>query len=88
MWVEEAVTRDEIQYIADEAAEKATNKMLMALGIPATDPLKAQAIFLHLERQYDACQTVKQHSIKTAVGIVTTAIIAYVLLAFGFKGTH
>lgn len=82
------MTRDEIQYIADEAAEKATAKMLVALGIPAQDPLKAQAIFLHLERQYDACQTVKQHSIKTAVGIVTTAIVAYALLAFGFKGTH
>jgi hypothetical protein len=82
----EAVTRDEIQSIADEAAEKATAKMLVALGIPAGDPLKAQAIFLHLERQYDACQTVKQHSLKTAVGIVTTALVAYVLLAFGIKG--
>lgn len=88
MRVEEAVTRDEIQNIADEAAEKATAKMLVALGIPAQDPLKAQAIFLHLERQYDACVMVKEKSLKTAVGVVTTAIVAYVLLAFGFKGTH
>lgn len=87
------MTREEIQAIADaaahksaeEAAERAVTKTLLALGIPAHDPLKAQAIFLHLENQYDACQTIKQHSLKTAVGIVTTAFIAYLLLFFGWR---
>lgn len=87
------MTRDEIQMIADAAAaksaeaaaERAVVKTMVALGIPANDPLKAQAIFLHLERQYDACTTVRQHSLKTAVGVVMTAIVAYVLIAFGWR---
>lgn len=77
-----------MQAVAEAAAEKAVIKAFTALGIPAADPLKAQAIFLHLERQYDACETIKRHSLKTAVTVITTAIAGYVLLAFGFKGTH
>lgn len=82
------MTPEQMQSIADQAAEKAVVKAFTALGIPAADPLKAQALFLHLERQYDACQTVKKHSIIAAVTVVTTAIAGYLLLAFGFKGTH
>lgn len=84
----EAVTPEQIQSIADQAAEKAVVKAFTGLGIPAGDPLKAQALFLHLNRQFEACQTIKQHSLKTAIGILITAMTAYVLLAFGFKGTH
>lgn len=74
------MTRDDVEAITDTAAEKAVNKCLLAFGINANDPLKAQAMFLHLQRQYDACQTVKQHSLKTSVGVVITSIIAYALL--------
>jgi hypothetical protein len=84
----EAVTPEQMQAIADQAAEKAVVKAFTTLGIPAADPIKAQALFMHLNRQFEACQTIKQHSLKTAIGTLITAITAYVLLAFGFKGTH
>lgn len=74
------MTPEVVEAIADAAAEKAVNKCLIAFGIDASEPLKAQAMFLHLERQYEACQTVKQHSLKTAVGVVVTSFVAYLLL--------
>lgn len=79
------MTREEIEALTDAAAEKAVNKCLLAFGINSNDPLKAQAMFLHLERQYESCQTIKQHGLKTAIGVVVTAMAAYVLLIFGFR---
>lgn len=93
---DETMTREEMREIAEEAAEKAADKaadkaiarFMLVLGIDARDPqavLRAQAHMTHLRRQYEACQLVQKHTLKTAVGAVITAIAAYVLLAFGLQ---
>ncbi len=81
------ISKEEIQALAEDiaevAADRAIEKFMIASGLE-NDPLKRQAMFLHLERQYDACQTIKQHSLKTAIGVVVTAIAGYVLMMFSF----
>ena len=89
------MTRDEIEDLAENAAEKAAEKamgkFLLALGLDTTDGagvLRAQALMLHLANQYDACQTVKRHGLKTAVVTIVTALAAYALLFVGLPRPH
>lgn len=80
------MSREEMREVAEEAADKALIKFMLALGIDATNPqaiIEAQAHMNHLRRNYDACQTVQKHGIKWAVGTVLTSIAGYVLIAFG-----
>ena len=89
------MNRDEfeevVDHAAERAAEKAMSKFMLALGLDTTDGpgvLRAQALMQHLANQYDACQTVKKHSLKSAVGMLVTAIAAYVLLFLGLPKQH
>lgn len=83
------MSRDEIQQIADAAADAAVARTLVALGIDADDPLEMQADFLHLRNWRKSTEAVKRKALLTAVGVIVTGAIGYLLVAFKWPtGTH
>jgi hypothetical protein len=84
-------SREEMHAIAEEAAEKTVAKMLLALGVDASDPeavIAMQNDFRHLRAWREASDTVKRHSLKTAVSVLVTGAVAYLLVFFGLKGVR
>lgn len=80
---------EEIKDIAEAAAEKAVAGMMFNLGLRVGDEesvLRARALMTHLGKQYDACETVKRHSLKTflsAIGTVAASIVGYLVMMRG-----
>lgn len=76
---------DEIQSIAEAAAEKAVAKMMFNLGIDVEDNdgvERAREYMRHLRRQYEACETVKRHGLKTfitAFSTVAMGVVGYII---------
>lgn len=86
------MTREEVNDVAskaaDAAADKAVRRMLIALGIDTTDAeaiIAMQSDFRHLRAWREASDTVKRHSLKTAVSVLVTGAVAYLLVFFGLK---
>ena len=83
------MTREEVKEVASEAADAAVMRMLLALGVDASDPeavIAMQSDFRHLRAWREASDTVKRHSLKTAVSVLVTGAVAYLLVFFGLKG--
>lgn len=83
-------SREEIREIAGEAAEQAVSRMLLALGVDASDPeavIAMQADFKHLRSWRESTEAVKRHSLKAAVTVIVTAGLGAVLVFFGIRAT-
>lgn len=78
------LTSSEIQQIASAAADEAIRKMLVTLGVDATDAdaiLKVQKDFAHLRAWRESVDTIKKRTIVSAVTIITGGILGAIWLA-------
>jgi hypothetical protein len=85
------MTPEEIDAIATTAAERAVKSTLLSLGINIENPtaiVEAQLDFQHLRAWRESTEAVKRKALLTAVTIVVTGAIGYLVLAFRSSGTH
>jgi hypothetical protein len=76
--------------IAERAAERAVIKTLLAIGIDISSPgsiLRAQDNFSFLDTLNSGQKAVKRKVGLTAIGVLVTGLIGYVLLVFGWGGS-
>lgn len=79
------MTRDDVNKVAEEAAERAIGKMFLALGVDVSDPkavIKFQDDLRFLDRWRESTEAVKRKALLTAVGVMVAGAIGYLLLAF------
>jgi hypothetical protein len=79
------MTRDEMNAIAEQAAEEALKKMLLALGINAYTPEAMQAFqkdMAFTRALRESSDAVKRKAMLTAVGVLITGVLGYLWLAF------
>jgi hypothetical protein len=82
------MTREEIKEVAGAAADEAVRKMLLALGVDATNAnaiIEMQADFRHLRTWRKGSDTIKEHGLKVVVGTVVTAIVGYIAVILGLR---
>ena len=81
------MTQDEIKHLAEVTADKSVQKMLVAIGIDASDPesiIKMQADFAHLRMWRESTEAVKRKAYLTAIGVLVAGGLGYLLVAFGW----
>ena len=79
------MTRDEINKTAEEAADRAIGKLFLTLGVDLSDPkavIAFQDDLRFLASWRESTQAVKRKALLTAVGVIITGAIGYLLLAF------
>jgi hypothetical protein len=79
------VTRDDMNKTAEEAADRAIGKLFLTLGVDLSDPkavIAFQDDLRFLARWRDSTQAVKRKALLTAVGVVVSGVVGYLLLAF------
>lgn len=82
------MTTDEIETVASAAADRAVKATLLTLGIDVGDAkgvVEAQADFRHLRAWRESTEAVRRKALLTAVTVVVTGAIGYLVLAF--RGT-
>jgi hypothetical protein len=86
------MTTEEIESIAESAAEKAVAKCMFSLGIKVSTEEsieKFRADMAHVREQRETCEMVKKHGWKTAVTVAGTFFVSVVgYLVMTFKGGH
>lgn len=78
------LSQHEIESIADKAAEKAVMRVLLTLGIDASDPeaiQKTQRDFAHLRDWRLSIAAAKKKGFLTIVGVLVSGTIGLVWLA-------
>jgi hypothetical protein len=68
--------------IADAAAEGAVRKFVLLIGYDPDKPAELQKDLAHLQRWRIATDTIKTQGLKTAAGIIVTAILGALAVAF------
>ena len=79
------MTRDDVNKTAEEAADRAIGKMFLTLGVDLSDPkavIAFQDDLRFLANWRSSTQAVKRKALLTAVGVIITGIIGYLVLAF------
>lgn len=82
------MTRDDIESIAEEAADKAIHRLFLTLGIDMTDTkevIALQSDLKHVRAWRESTKTVKEHALKTAIGVIVAGGLGWVGLLF-WKG--
>lgn len=80
------LTSDEIRHIADESAEAALRKLLVAMGVDANDPkalIEMQKDFAHIRGWRESVETVKRQGLKVAVATLVSGLLGAVWLMIG-----
>ncbi|MBZ0147988.1 MAG: hypothetical protein K8F62_10665 [Pseudorhodoplanes sp.] len=70
---------------AEEAADRAIGKLFLTLGVDLSDPkavIAFQDDLRFLSHWRESTQAVKRKALLTAVGVIITGAIGYLLLAF------
>jgi hypothetical protein len=78
------VTED-MEGIAEEVAERVVNRLLLAMGVNATDPeelINFQKDFAHLRGWRESMEMVKRRGLAAAVGFLVTGSLGYLLFLF------
>jgi len=76
---------EDIKRIAEEAAEQAVKKTLLALGIDTTKPeaiLEAQKDMQHLRAWRTSVDTIKTKGILAAITVIVTGTLGVLWLGF------
>jgi hypothetical protein len=84
------VTPDEIDAIATLSAKKAVVETFLTLGVNIADPddvEAAQLDFRHLRAWRESIDTVKRKSLTTAVTVIVTGALGWLLVAFKWPGS-
>jgi hypothetical protein len=85
------MTPEEIDAIATTAAERAVKSTLLSLGINIETPaavMEAQLDFQHLRAWRESTEAVKRKALLTAVSIVVTGALGYLVLALRSGGSQ
>ena len=84
------MTPEEIDAVATSAAERAVKSTLLSLGINIETPeaiVEAQLDFQHLRAWRETTEAAKRKALLTAVTVVVTGALGYLVLAFRTGGT-
>jgi hypothetical protein len=76
---------DDVNRTAEEAADRALGKLFLTLGVDLSDPkavIAFQDDLRFLSQWRDSTQAVKRKALLTAVGVVVSGVVGYLLLAF------
>ena len=76
------LSRDEVQHIADEAANKAVSQVLLDLGIDHATPLEMQRDFQHLRKMRLTTEAVKRQTLISLVGFALLGMATIIVLGF------
>lgn len=79
------MTPDDVNRIAEEAADRALEKLFLTLGVDLSDPkavIAFQDDLRFLARWRDSTQAVKRKALLTAVGVIITGALGYFWLVF------
>jgi len=79
------MSHEEMREVAEAAADAAVARAFMLLGFDASDAKEVremQADFLHLRNWRKSTEAVKRKALLTAVGVIVTGAIGYLLVAF------
>ena len=74
------MTRADMEAIAEEAADKAITRLFLTLGIDVTDPdsiIELQDDLKHVRVWRRSTKAVKEHSLKTAVGVLISGALGW-----------
>lgn len=77
------MTKQEMEEIAEQAAQKALQNLFLTVGVDITDPqeiIKFHADMRHIRRWREANETVQKHALITAVGVIVTGFLGWVSL--------
>jgi hypothetical protein len=79
------MTPDDVNRIAEEAADRALGKLFLTLGVDLSDPkavIAFQDDLRFLSQWRDSTQAVKRKALLTAVGVVVSGALGYFWLVF------
>jgi hypothetical protein len=79
------VTGYDINKTAEEAPDRAIGKLFLTLGVDLSDPkavIAFQDDLRFLANWRESTQAVKRKALLTAVGVVVSGVVGYLLLAF------
>ena len=79
------MTPDDVNRIAEEAADRALGKLFLTLGVDLSDPkavIASQDDLRFLSQWRDSTQAVKRKALLTAVGVIITGALGYFWLVF------
>jgi hypothetical protein len=74
------MTRDEIEGIAETAAQKAVAAVLTSLGIDDDDRKELRADFVHLRKWRKSVEQAESYAFKTVITVVVTGFVGAVWL--------
>lgn len=75
-----SVSKEEMQQIADAAAERVLSRVFLTLGIDITDPqsiLRHQKDSAYLRAWRESMEAVRGVSLRTAITVVITGLLAW-----------
>jgi hypothetical protein len=70
-----------MEQIAEEAAAKAIERMFLMIGVDVTDPdaiIEFQTDLKHVRAWRKSTQTVRDHALKTAIGVVVSGFLGWI----------
>jgi len=79
------MTRGEMESIAEDAAEKALQKLFLTFGVNTSDPdavVSFQDDLRHLRTWRMSTEAAKAHALKTVIGVLVTGALGWVGLMF------
>jgi hypothetical protein len=77
--------RVEMEQVAEEAAEKALQKLFLTFGVNTADPDEVVAFqddLRHLRRWRQSTKAASDHAIKTIIGVLLTGALGWIGLLF------
>jgi hypothetical protein len=75
------MNRAEMEQIAEEAAKKALTQMFLMVGVDVSDPesiIEFQTDLKHVRAWRKSTQTVRDHALKTAIGVVVSGFLGWI----------
>jgi hypothetical protein len=84
------LTSSEIEHIAQESARKAVRELLLTMGVDTSDPkavIRMQKNIAHIDSWREASETMRNHGLKVAVGIIVSGVLGAVYMLFQ-RGGH
>lgn len=82
------ITPEQIEHIAEEVAKKTVERLLLSLGLNASDPTevpKFQKDLAHLRSWRESTEAIQRRGLLAAVTVVVTAGIGWVMTLL-FRG--
>ena len=79
---------EEVNAIAESAADRAVQKTLLTIGIDTIDAnsiIQLQADFRHLRVWRESTEAVKKKALLTAIGVLVTGAIGYLLVLLNYQ---